>query len=126
MVATEHLPRTGIAVKKVRPQDQAARKSTPGKRVPIRIGGHKVPKGAQENVLLKISEHYTHQGVYIPVTVIRGAKSGPRLYLTAAIHGDEVNGVQIVREVIDHVDPKDLRGTIVAVPVVNRFGFVSH
>lgn len=98
----------------------------PRQRGPVRVGGHKVAKGTASNILLKISEYYTHQGVYMPVAVIRGARPGPRVFLTAAVHGDEINGVQIIREVIDRIDPATLRGTVVAVPVVNRFGFASQ
>lgn len=136
-VASDHLPRHAAFASKVEPQEfepgeegpkrvkgEPKKRST--KRIPIRVGGHRVAKGTKENILLKISEHYTHQGVYIPVTVIRGKKPGPRLFLTAAVHGDEVNGVQIIRELLDQVEPQDMRGTLVAVPVVNRFGFVSH
>jgi uncharacterized protein len=125
-VATEHLPRSTHQVTRVTPGDDSPPRKKSAKRTPLRVGGHRVAKGTQENIMLKISEHYTHQGVYVPVTVIRGAKAGPRLFITAAVHGDEVNGVQIAREVIDLVEPQQLRGTLVVVPVVNRFGFVSH
>ncbi|MBW3581809.1 MAG: succinylglutamate desuccinylase/aspartoacylase family protein [Euryarchaeota archaeon] len=96
------------------------------KRSPIRIGGRTIPPGTKSEIHLKVSEHYTAQKVDIPVTVIRGRRAGPRLFLTAAVHGDEVNGVQIIREVIDQIEAETIRGTIIAAPVVNRFGFVSH
>lgn len=125
-VASEDLPPARLGAKRVKPTATGAPRARGAKRGPVKVGGHRVAKGTQEHILLKISEHYTHQDVYIPVTVIRGARPGPRLFLTAAVHGDEVNGVQIVREAIDLVDPQQLKGTIIAVPVVNRFGFVSH
>ncbi len=61
----------------------------------------------------------------LPVTVIHGQQDGPRVFLSAAIHGDELNGVSIIRRVLKHVDPKTMSGTLIAVPVVNVFGLIS-
>ncbi len=61
----------------------------------------------------------------MPVTVLRGIVGGPTIWLSGGIHGDEVMGVEIVRQLIRHIDPKKLRGTIIAVPIVNIFGFTS-
>ncbi|WP_220719192.1 succinylglutamate desuccinylase/aspartoacylase family protein [Agarivorans litoreus] len=57
-----------------------------------------------------------------PVVVIHGKEPGPRVCLTAAIHGDEVNGVEIARRVVQNLKPDDLKGTIISVPVVNIDG----
>ncbi len=62
----------------------------------------------------------------MPVTVVHGKHDGPRVWVSAAIHGDELNGVEIVRRVLRLVDARRLRGTLVAVPVVNVFGFVNE
>ena len=58
-----------------------------------------------------------------PVHVIRGLRPGLTLCLTAAVHGDELNGVEIVRRVIDGISPRELNGTIIGVPIVNLLGF---
>lgn len=58
-----------------------------------------------------------------PVLVLHGAKAGPTLCLTAAVHGDELNGIEIVRRVLYHLDVKKLSGTIIGVPIVNLQGF---
>jgi predicted deacylase len=58
--------------------------------------------------------------------VLRGPKPGPTLLLCAAIHGDELNGVEIVRRVVERIDLGELRGSLVAVPIVNVFGFLSQ
>lgn len=58
-----------------------------------------------------------------PVIVTRGALPGPVLCLTAGIHGDEINGVEIVRRIAHSVDPTRLSGTVIGVPIVNVFGF---
>ena len=62
----------------------------------------------------------------LPVTVVHGMRPGPRLWLSAAVHGDEVNGVEIIRRVLDKLDATTLRGTVVAVPIVNVFGFINQ
>ncbi len=61
----------------------------------------------------------------ITVSVINGRHSGPRVWLSGAIHGDELNGIEIVRELVERIDPKSLHGSVVAVPVVNVFGFLT-
>lgn len=58
-----------------------------------------------------------------PVLVVNGAKTGPVLCLTAAIHGDELNGIEIVRRILHGIDPKELSGTVIGVPIVNLQGF---
>lgn len=58
-----------------------------------------------------------------PVLVVHGAKPGPALCLTAAVHGDELNGIEIVRRVLYNLDPDKLSGTVIGVPIVNLQGF---
>lgn len=62
----------------------------------------------------------------MPALVVHGRRPGPTVWLSAAIHGDEVNGVRIVERVVADLDPKTLSGTVVGVPVVNVFGFVNE
>lgn len=62
----------------------------------------------------------------MPVVVINGKYPGPTVWLSGAIHGDELNGVEVVRRVLPHIDQRTLRGAIIAVPVVNVFGFVEQ
>ncbi|OLC53808.1 MAG: hypothetical protein AUH92_05155 [Acidobacteria bacterium 13_1_40CM_4_69_4] len=92
----------------------------------LRIGGRDIRRGTVEQILLKVSEYYTASPVNVAVTVIRGTERGPTLFLTAAIHGDELNGVEIVRQVMTGYTPQQLRGTLICVPVVNRVGFLTH
>jgi predicted deacylase len=96
------------------------------RRRPFRIDGRIAAPGTTQQFLLEISEAYTAQPVDIAVTVIRGSEPGPALFLTGAIHGDELNGVEIVRRVMLGLSPEKIRGTLVCVPVVNRFGFLNH
>jgi len=59
----------------------------------------------------------------VPVLVAHGVKPGPMMCMTAAIHGDELNGIEIVRQVLHQLEPDDLRGTIIGMPIVNLDGF---
>lgn len=62
----------------------------------------------------------------VPVVVAHGKEPGKTLVVSAAIHGDEINGVDVVQKFLTHVRPRHLRGTVVAVPVVNVFGYLSR
>jgi predicted deacylase len=62
----------------------------------------------------------------IPLHVIHGKKDGPRLFICAAIHGDELNGVEIIRRILKTPRVNKLRGTLIGVPIVNVFGFLAH
>lgn len=91
----------------------------------IIIAGEQISNGTLREVRLKISEFYTANPVYIPVIVIHGVEEGPKLFVTAAIHGDEINGIEIVRRLITNISPEELRGTLLCVPIVNVFGFYT-
>jgi len=58
--------------------------------------------------------------------VLHGKVDGPCVWLSAAIHGDELNGVEVIRRVLNRIEPKELSGTIIAVPFVNMFGAISE
>lgn len=65
------------------------------------------------------------QGWYVPVVVIRGARPGPRLLLTAGIHGDELNGIDVIHQLANGVDPAALSGTLVMIPGLNTPGLAN-
>jgi hypothetical protein len=62
----------------------------------------------------------------LPVIVINGKQPGPRLWLSAAVHGDELNGVDIIRRLVKALKPHRLSGSVIAVPVVNIFGLLGQ
>lgn len=93
---------------------------------PFTYTGGSVPPGEVENVRYEISETYLGDPVRIPVTIINGAEPGPTLLLSAAAHGDELNGIEVVREVAHELDHSDLRGTLVCLPVLNVHGFLAQ
>ena len=89
----------------------------------LTIGGEAIPPGTRRHVELPVSRLPTETWLSIPIEVLRGPRPGPVLWLTAAVHGDELNGVEIIRRVLAAVKPKGLTGTLIAVPIVNVFGF---
>lgn len=82
-----------------------------------------IPPGTTKRVDWKASQGFSGADGTSPVTVVHGTRPGPVLCLTAAIHGDELNGVEIVRRVVNGLDPGQLGGTVIGVPIVNLFGF---
>lgn len=90
------------------------------------ICGVQVKPGEHKIVDLPTTQFYTNTHVTIPVHVLRGKKDGPRLFICAAIHGDEINGVEIIRRLLKKSRLKRLRGTLIAIPVVNIHGFVQQ
>ena len=69
---------------------------------------------------------YTHTSVAMPVHVVHGRSPGPRLFVASAIHGDEINGIEIIRRLLDARALARLSGTLICIPVVNVYGFVSQ
>lgn len=67
-------------------------------------------------------------GTYLqlPIVVVHGAHAGPAMWVNAAIHGDELNGIDIIRNVLDRTDARRLHGTLMAVPIVNVFGIANQ
>lgn len=93
---------------------------------PITIAGHVIKPGTRKSIELPIPDFYTHTATSMPVHVIHGNKPGPCLLVCAAIHGDEINGVEIIRRLLKHKTVNNLKGTLIAIPIVNIFGFVSQ
>ena len=92
----------------------------------ITIGGEAIAPGQRRRIEIPVSRLPTQTLISLPVVVIHGTEPGPRLWLSAAIHGDEINGVDIIRQVLEIIKPKKLKGTLLAVPVVNVFGFIEQ
>ncbi len=90
------------------------------------IGGHKIPAGSRALVDLHVSKLSNHMPVTLPVHVLHGPRPGPTMFLSAAIHGDELNGVEIIRRVLRTIQPGHISGTLLAIPVVNAYGFIGR
>jgi len=89
------------------------------------IGDLDVMAGKSSIGEIPISRLVTGNRMSIPINVIHGRNDGPVVWLSAAVHGDEIGGVEIIRRALQGIDPKTLAGTIVAVPIVNVHGFVN-
>lgn len=92
----------------------------------ITIGETTVNPGERASINLPVADLYTGTSLSMPVKVICGRRSGPVLFVSAAIHGDELNGVEIVRSLLKRKALRSLRGTLIAVPIVNVHGFLDQ
>lgn len=90
------------------------------------INGTIIKRGTRTTVDLPAGRLYTHTPMSIPVHVISGKQDGPRLFISAAIHGDEINGVEIIRRLLRLPALKRIKGTLIAVPIVNVHGLINH
>jgi uncharacterized protein len=79
--------------------------------------------GDNKKIFLQVGKIYDSTDINMPVHVIRSFTDGPVVFLSAAIHGDEINGVEIIKEVMQVLSKVDIVGTVIAVPIVNVFGF---
>lgn len=93
---------------------------------PFEIGGEIIAPGTRKTIELPLPPLYTHTSVTLPVHVIHGKQAGPTLCVLAALHGDEINGVEIIRRLLASKALNRIYGTLLAVPVVNVYGFVTQ
>lgn len=93
---------------------------------PLVIGGIAIAAGTRQTVNLTVADLTIGTPVQLPVIVHRGAKPGPVMFLSAAMHGDEINSVEIVRRVLKLPALSELAGTLLAVPVVNVLAFLHQ
>ena len=92
----------------------------------IEIGGTKIPPAQRRRIEIPVARLPTQTMLSLPVVAINGFADGPTLWVSAAIHGDELNGVEIIHRVLQQISPHKLRGTLIAVPIVNVFGFIEQ
>ncbi|MFB6129525.1 MAG: succinylglutamate desuccinylase/aspartoacylase family protein [Salinigranum sp.] len=86
--------------------------------------GGSVAPGETQHVRYTVSETYLGDPIRIPVTIINGDEPGATAFLSAAIHGDELNGVEVVRTIAHEWDHDEIRGTVVCLPILNVPGFL--
>ncbi|QDT41800.1 Succinylglutamate desuccinylase / Aspartoacylase family protein [Gimesia alba] len=99
----------------------------PRKRKPIdQWNGESIPAGESRDVKLAVSESYSSMTVKIPIHIRRAKEEGPVVFVTAALHGDEINGTGAIRELIQDDDFQLLRGSVILVPVLNILAFDRH
>ena len=88
---------------------------------PLLIAGHEILAGETKRIEIPMVRLYTDTTMSIPVYVKRGKRPGPTLFLSAAIHGDELNGIEIINRIINSKSIQGLKGTLIAVPMVNVY-----
>lgn len=94
--------------------------------VPITVGDRSVAPGRVARFELPFARLPSGTEASLPVAVVNGRYAGPHIWLSGAVHGDELNGVEIIRRVLRRLEARRLRGAVVAVPIVNVFGFLNE
>ncbi|WGW03999.1 succinylglutamate desuccinylase/aspartoacylase family protein [Tropicibacter oceani] len=92
----------------------------------FQLGQERIAPGQRKTVDLPVSVMSDHTPVTMSAHVVHGKKPGPVMFVSAAIHGDEVIGVEIVRRLLRTAPMNRLAGTLIAVPIVNAFGFLNQ
>ncbi len=89
----------------------------------LRLLGSDIPPGTRKRLTWTSGTAIEGFVVPVPVIVLNGKGPGPVLCLTAAVHGDELNGIEVTRRILDDIDVEDLNGAVIGVPIVNLQGF---
>ncbi|MBU6338486.1 MAG: succinylglutamate desuccinylase/aspartoacylase family protein [Rickettsiales bacterium] len=87
------------------------------------IDNIEIKHGERKRINIDVGAIYDFTDVKIPLEVVRGKKDGPTLFISSTIHGDEINGIEIVKRVLKSPAIKNICGTLIAIPIVNIFGF---
>jgi len=89
----------------------------------MQFGNELVGPGERKRINLEVATLYDYTKINIPIEVIRGKEEGPTLFISAAIHGDEINGIEIIKRILQSTRLSKIKGTLICIPVVNTFGF---
>src|SRR3990172_8850426 len=92
----------------------------------VQVGTATANKGERAFGRIKVGELSNRMEVFIPVMIVNGQKDGPTLWMNGAVHGDELNGLFAMRQVVMDINPVDLKGTIVCTPISNSMGFSNR
>lgn len=92
----------------------------------IEINGEKIERGEDKLLHLSIARLPTYTNIDLPIRVMRGEKKGPVLLLTGGLHGDEINGIEIVRRMVAKKLIAPDSGTVIAIPLMNVYGFIQN
>ena len=91
----------------------------------LTIGDRTIARGQRVKFDLPVVRLYTHTDLSIPIEIIRGRRPGPCVLCCAALHGDELNGVEIIRRLSLSISRTRISGTLILVPIINVFGFIN-
>jgi predicted deacylase len=101
-------------VKKKKPQDN------------FEIGGVIIPPGTSKTVHLPLSMISHHAVFDLTIRVVHGKRPGKTLFISSTLHGDELNGIEIIRRILRSPISQHIQGTLIAIPIVNTFGFLTQ
>ena len=87
------------------------------------INGTVIEPGKRKKLDIEIAKLYDYTDMHLTLEVIRGKEEGPVMFISAAMHGDEINGAEICRRLLKQKFLKDIKGTLIIIPIVNMFGF---
>lgn len=90
------------------------------------MAGHEVQPGHSAIIAIPISQGVTGISANLAAQVLNGVETGPTVFVSAAIHGDEIVGTAIIQKLIQRLDPAQMKGTLILVPAVNIHGFIQH
>ena len=92
----------------------------------LRVGGTSIEPGQRARIDIPVARLSTGDSLTLSVEVLNGSKPGPSLWLSGAVHGDEVVGVAVTHRILQALDPEELSGVVICAPIVNVFGFISE
>jgi len=90
----------------------------------MNILGEEIKRGKKHLLELEVAKLHTGNSIHVPIVIQRSVNDGPVVLLLAGVHGDEINGVAIVRQIIENKQNIPVKGTIIAIPVFNVFGYL--
>lgn len=94
--------------------------------MPFEIAGETIAPGERRTLSIPVSRQLTGLSASLALQVLHGARPGPCVFVSAAIHGDEINGIAIVQRLSKTLDPARMAGTLILAPAVNIYGLVNH
>jgi len=92
----------------------------------VKIGEHRLRPGEFKEIVINIARLPSRTQIDTPIYAYRGLEDGPVLALTAGMHGDEINGMEIVRRILDVGHNRVKRGTVICMPIINIYGFLNY
>ncbi len=90
------------------------------------IAGETIAPGERRTLAIPVSRQLTGLSASLALQVLHGARPGPCVFVSAAIHGDEINGIAIIQRLCATLDPAQMAGTLILAPAVNIYGLVNH
>ena len=93
---------------------------------PFIIHESRIAPGTQATIAIPVSQQVTGLNSALSLRVMHGARRGPCVFVSAAIHGDEIIGTAVIQRLLERLSPEMLAGTIIFAPAVNIYGFAAH